>query len=200
MGKRRRAGTSVVAPAVVSINEVLDGHVALEVECVDRLYLNAYVPNLQVGGQVVRFPTEYLDNPIPTPALFEKIGNGFRREVKAQAARHGIPILALRKPDRTRWDDRKRDHVRPYLDAAERSGRYGLVAIVSAQELQWVSAAGTSPPSRERSATPSTAPSAAWGPTTSTSGPRARPRLHQNLHLPPVSRQGVGPRQPEVAA
>ena len=35
--------------AVVNINEVLDGHVALEVECVDRLYLNVYVPILQVG-------------------------------------------------------------------------------------------------------------------------------------------------------
>ena len=40
---------------VVNINEVLDGHVGLEVECVDRLYLNAYVPNLQVGPQVNQF-------------------------------------------------------------------------------------------------------------------------------------------------
>ncbi|MGH2547425.1 MAG: hypothetical protein ACRDHJ_11180 [Actinomycetota bacterium] len=40
---------------VVNINDVLDGHVGLEVDCVDRLYLNAYVPNLQVGGQVERF-------------------------------------------------------------------------------------------------------------------------------------------------
>ena len=43
--------------SVTNINEVLEGHVALEVECVDRLYLNAYVPRLQVGGQVVRFLT-----------------------------------------------------------------------------------------------------------------------------------------------
>ena len=35
---------------VTNINEVLDGHVVLEIECVDRLYLNAYVPTLQVGG------------------------------------------------------------------------------------------------------------------------------------------------------
>ncbi|MGH9263300.1 MAG: hypothetical protein ACRD1D_01280 [Acidimicrobiales bacterium] len=123
---------------MANINDVLDGHVALEVECVDRLYLNAYVPNLQVGGQVVRFLTEHLGNPIPSPALFEKIGNRFRREVKAYAQRHGIPILALKKPDRTRWDDRKLDHVGPYLSAAERAGRFGVVAIVSAQEFQWV--------------------------------------------------------------
>ena len=38
--------------APVSVAELLDGHVALEVECLDRIYLNAYVPRLQVGGQV----------------------------------------------------------------------------------------------------------------------------------------------------
>ncbi len=47
-----------------------------------------------------------------------------------------------------RWDDRKLDHVRPYLAAAEAEGRSGVVAeaegrsgvvaIVHAQESQWV--------------------------------------------------------------
>jgi hypothetical protein len=138
MGTRRRAVPEMAAVSTVNINDVLDGHVALEIECVDRLYLNAYVPNLQVGGQVVRFLVEHLGNPVPSPALFEKIGNRFRREVKAYAQRHGVPILALKKPDRTRWDDRKLDHVRPYLATAERAGRFGVVAIVSAQEFQWV--------------------------------------------------------------
>ena len=44
--------------SVVNINDVLDGHVGLDLACIDRLYLNAYVPNLQVGGQVVTFLTE----------------------------------------------------------------------------------------------------------------------------------------------
>lgn len=123
---------------MTSINEVLDGHVALEVECVDRLYLNAYVPNLQVGGQVVSFFTRHRGDPVPSPALMERNGNRFRREVQEYAQRHAIPVLALKKPDRSRWDDRKLDHVRPYLEAAERAGRYGVVAIVSAQEFQWV--------------------------------------------------------------
>jgi len=35
----------------VTVNDVLDGHVVLDLECLDRIYLNAYVPNLQVGGQ-----------------------------------------------------------------------------------------------------------------------------------------------------
>jgi hypothetical protein len=50
---------------VCNVNDVLDGHVSLDLECLDRIYLNAYVPNLQVGGQVVGFLTQHLGNPIP---------------------------------------------------------------------------------------------------------------------------------------
>ena len=124
--------------STTNINDVLEGHIALDLDCIDRLYLNAYVPNLQVPGQVVRFLTEHLGYPIPSPVLFEKIGNRFRREVKAFAAEHDVPILHLAKPDRTRWDDRKLDHVRPHLDRAQHEGRFGVVAIVQAQEFQWV--------------------------------------------------------------
>jgi hypothetical protein len=123
---------------VVNINDVLDGHVALEIECVDRLYLNAYVPNLQVGGQVERFCKQHLGQPIASPAVIEPIGNRFRRDVKRFAEREHIPILHLKKPDRSRWDDRKLDHVGPYLERAEREGRFGVVAIVAVQEFQWV--------------------------------------------------------------
>ncbi len=56
----------------------------------------------------------------------EQNGNRFHRAVKAFAAEHGVPVLRLNKPDRTRWDDRKLDHVRPYLQRAEREGRYGV--------------------------------------------------------------------------
>jgi hypothetical protein len=123
--------------SVVNINDVLDGHVGLDVTCVDRLSLNAYVPNLQVGGQVHQF-CRHRDQPIASPAVIEKIGNRFRRDVDAYAKAHGVPLLHLAKPDRSRWDDRKLDHVRPYLDRAETAGRFGVVAIVAAQEFQWV--------------------------------------------------------------
>jgi hypothetical protein len=108
---------------------------------VDRLYLNACVPNLQVGGQVVQFLVGHRGNQVPSPALFEQNGNSFRQAVKDFAAQWEIPILRLNKPDRSRFDDRKLDHVRPYLEAAEREGRHGVVAIVAAQESQWVFAA-----------------------------------------------------------
>ena len=131
---------------MTNVNEVLSGHVGLEVHCVDRLLLNAYVPNLQVSGRVVTFLTQHLGFPIPSPALLEKIGNRFRREVKAFSAEPKVSTLRLKKPDRTRWDDRKLDHVRPYLEKAEAEGYFGVVAIVAAQEVQWViSATNRSP-------------------------------------------------------
>ena len=81
--------------AVVNINEVLDGHVSLQVDCVDRLYLNAYCPILQVGGQVVCFLTGHLGNPVPSPTLFHQIGNRFRRDVDRFAAGGWCPAAAL---------------------------------------------------------------------------------------------------------
>jgi hypothetical protein len=124
--------------AVTNINDVLDGHVALETECVDRLLLNAYVPNLQVGGQVVGFITRHLGKPIPSAAVLASIGNRFRRDVRRFADAQQIPMLKLKTPDRSRWDDRKLDHVRPFLVTAERERRFGVVAIVAGQEFQWV--------------------------------------------------------------
>jgi hypothetical protein len=124
--------------SVANINEVLEGHVALEIECVDRLLLNAYLPSVQVAGQVVAFLCGHLGYEIPSTAVLAPIGNRFRQRVKAFAAERGIPILQLGAPDRTRWDDRKLDHVRPYLDRAEREHRCGVVAIVACQEFQWV--------------------------------------------------------------
>ena len=124
--------------AVVNVNDVLDGHIALDLDCLDRIYLNAYVPNLQVGGQVVTFLTQHLGNEVPSPALFKPIGDRFRQAVAAFAEANDIPLLRLKRPDRTRWDDRKLDHVRPHLEQAEREGRHGVVAIVVAQEVQKV--------------------------------------------------------------
>lgn len=67
------------------------------------------MPSLQVGGQVEPFCNQQLGQPIASAVLIQRIGTRFRREVKAFAAVNDVPILGLRKPDRSRWDDRKRD-------------------------------------------------------------------------------------------
>src|SRR6476659_3297496 len=98
--RRLRCGQAVKMAATVTINDVLDGHVGLEIECLDRIYLNGYVPNLQVGGQVVSFLTAHLGNPIPSPAILEKIGTAFRRAVALFAEDNRIPVVRFGKKDR----------------------------------------------------------------------------------------------------
>ena len=65
-------------------------------ECLDRIYLNGYVPNLQVGGQVVSFMTAHLGYPIPSPAIMEKIGTAFRTGGGRFAERQPHPGGAVR--------------------------------------------------------------------------------------------------------
>jgi len=101
-----------------NINDVLEGHVALEIECADRLILSACVPALQVPGQVARFLCGHLGHPSPSPALLGRIGNRFRAETRGFAADRELPVPRLGTPDRSRWDDRKLDHVRPHLEQA----------------------------------------------------------------------------------
>ena len=121
--------------ATVTVNDVLDGHVGLDVECLDRVYLNGYVPNLQVGGQVVSFMTQHLGCPIPSPAIMEKIGTAFRKAVASFAEADHIPVVRFGK------DDRKIEVMRPYLARQARTGRSGEAAIGTAQEFQNVFAA-----------------------------------------------------------
>jgi hypothetical protein len=117
---------------VVTANEVLDGHVTLDIECLDRVYLNAYVPILQSSGQVVAFMTQYLNLPIPSPVIFDKMGQRFRRSVASFADANHIPWVTFAK------DDRKADVMRPYLDRQAATGRSGVAAIRVAQEFQRV--------------------------------------------------------------
>lgn len=114
----------------VTVNELLAGHVGLDIECLDRIYLNGYVPNLQVPGQVSSFMTAHLGYPIPSPAIMEKIGTAFRRGVKAFAEEHEIPVVKFDK------HDRKQDVMRPYLQRQAATGQPGVAAIGVAQEFQ----------------------------------------------------------------
>jgi len=117
---------------IVTAGELLDGHAVLDIECLDRVYLNAYVPILQSSGQVVAFMTQHLGMPIPSPALMEKIGTKFRRAVDSFAASNGIAWVRFGK------GDRKIDVMQPYLERQAATGRSGVAAIGVAQEFQRV--------------------------------------------------------------
>jgi hypothetical protein len=114
----------------VTLTDILDGHAVLDIECLDRIYLNGYVPGLQTSGQMVWF-LDHRGFPIPSPAALGKIGNAFRQAIERYAEANGIPWIKFGK------DDRKIDVIRPYLEAAAASGRSQVAAIGVAQEFQW---------------------------------------------------------------
>ena len=83
----------------VTVNDVLDGHVQLDLECLDRLYLHGYLGQLQVGGQVVQF-LRHRGYPVPSPACLQQIGDAFRRRVASFADANHIPVVPLKAADR----------------------------------------------------------------------------------------------------
>jgi hypothetical protein len=76
---------------VISARLDLDGHVSLDVECLDRIYLNGYVPNLQVGGQVVSFMTAHLTSMWVRRAKIEMM----RRYIGSQTATSRSAVAAI---------------------------------------------------------------------------------------------------------
>jgi hypothetical protein len=112
---------------VATIESLLRERVTLEVRSVDRVFVAGYVPTLQCEGQVVRFLLGR-GFPIPSPAALGKIGQAYVRAIDRFAAANGLPVVHFAK------GACKEDVVRPYLRAAERDGRFGVVMIGIAQE------------------------------------------------------------------
>lgn len=109
-----------------TIPELLNGHVTLEVECLDRLYLNGYIGRLATSGGLVTFMREQLGKPIPSPVVLGQVTEKFREAVKAQADRQQIPIYQFNHKERK---DDVANRIRQ-----QRGIRDGIVFIGIAQE------------------------------------------------------------------
>src|SRR5215831_11960791 len=83
-----------------NINELLEGHLTLEVECIDRLYLNGYLPSLATGGGLIRFLTEHLGKPIPSPVRLGQITQSWVEGVKRWTSQQGIPLIQFQHGER----------------------------------------------------------------------------------------------------
>ncbi len=64
--------------AAVTVNDLLDDHVALDVQRLDRIYLNGPFRTCRSAGRSCVFMTRHLGYRIPSPAIMEKIGTKFR--------------------------------------------------------------------------------------------------------------------------
>jgi hypothetical protein len=109
-----------------TVAEILADQVSLEVSCVDRIYVNGYVPKLQSSGQLVYFLKEHLGYPIASPALLGQLGERFREAVRQFVEREQIPLVRFQRGQR-------KDEVANSMRQAYR-GQEGVVFLGVAQE------------------------------------------------------------------
>lgn len=100
---------------MANVDELLRDHVTLEVECLDRIYINGYVPNLQVPGQLVTFLIQHRKHKIPSPILLQKMTQGFVQDIKQYAEQNAVPIIHFehgQRKDDIAADMRKKNPVK----------------------------------------------------------------------------------------
>jgi hypothetical protein len=113
----------VEANAMPNVETLLRDHVTLNVDCIDRLYLNGYVPLLQRPENLWWFLHEHRKHPV----LLKKITEGFVGGIHAFAERFKIPIVNFEA------HERKEEIARKHL--ARFKGDEGVVMIGVAQEM-----------------------------------------------------------------
>src|SRR4051794_18149559 len=83
-----------------SVAGVLADHVTLEVECVDRMYLNVYQPRLQHVNGVVWFFRGHRGAPFASSALMDPITKRFVASIHRFCAEHEVPLIDFVKGER----------------------------------------------------------------------------------------------------
>src|SRR5258706_2006733 len=91
--KRQNRTTGAKAMIAQSVADIVNGHVKLSAEWIDRMYLNVYVPRLQREQGVVWFFREHRRHPLPSAALIRPISRGFGSAMEDLPAQHGIPVV-----------------------------------------------------------------------------------------------------------
>ncbi|MFH1135681.1 MAG: hypothetical protein V1816_06310 [Pseudomonadota bacterium] len=76
-----------------NVSEIIKNHVSLSNTCIDRLYINGYVPNLQTSGQLCYFLREHLGNVMPSPVLFTPLRERFIEDVEQMVVQQDIPLI-----------------------------------------------------------------------------------------------------------
>ncbi len=92
-----------------TVTDVLSRHVVFEIECIDRMYLNVFVPQLQRTGQVVGFLMRHRGQPIASTALVAPMSKQFVTDIDNFVAAQGVPLVRFAKGQRK--DDVMHEHL-----------------------------------------------------------------------------------------
>ena len=105
--------------------DVLNEHVTFEVECIDRMYLNMWVPGLAHGGGVARFFTGHRGYKFASTALMDPMTKAYVAAVHAFVRSRGLELVHFGK-------ERKDDLTQARL--ARFTANEGVLYVGRAQE------------------------------------------------------------------
>ncbi len=108
-----------------NVNSLLDEHVVLKYECLDRIFLNGYVAKLQQPDQLSWFLCQHRGEAIPRYQVLGEMTRDFLAAVERLAAEKKIPVVHFER------GQRKETIAGAYFAKAEREG---VVLIGIAQE------------------------------------------------------------------
>lgn len=109
-----------------SVAEILQGHVTLELSGIDRMYLNAYVPQVQTENGVAVFLLKHRGYKVASSALMEPISTAFIGKLEAFARKGGVDLISFQKGQRK--DDVAQEYRKRF------KGSEGVLFIGKAQE------------------------------------------------------------------
>src|SRR5258708_33695348 len=84
-----------------SVAEVLREHVVLELEGIDRMYLNVYVPVLQAVEGVLKFIRIHRGHAVASTAMVEPITRRFVESIAGYVRDNKIPMITFEQGQRT---------------------------------------------------------------------------------------------------
>jgi hypothetical protein len=109
-----------------TVADVLADHVVFEVACIDRMYCNVYVPQLQFAAGLLGYVQRQLGLPIASTAPLGKITDAFSAAMRRFARDQQVPWVDFVK------GQRKDDVMHPHLAGFDQEE--GILFIGRAQE------------------------------------------------------------------
>jgi len=109
-----------------SVADVLDDHVVFEVESIDRMYLNVWVPRLAYGGGVSGFFVGHRGHHYASTALMDPMTKAFVADIHGFVAARGLELISFAKGQRK--DDLAQEFLAGFPDTE------GVLFVGRAQE------------------------------------------------------------------
>lgn len=109
-----------------SVADVIDQHVTLTLECVDRMYLNVIQPRLQSGSQIASFFRFHRGELFATAKVMAEVSRPFIEAIEQFAKQQGLDLIIFPR------GQRKDEIARQYL--AKFQANEGILFVGKAQE------------------------------------------------------------------